>query len=212
VNVNGHVRARARASGLTVLVFGVVCGLLAESIEVVHIQAGGVAPPGWPLRGALLVAYGVVAAALLSAALLVNRRRAVALAATGVACLVVLPWLNFSLLPRFDSVRSLLGNAAAVVLIALLVPLATRLRRTIVVAIALLGLGVNLWPLVGAAGRGGEGRTAPHAALPFNVMVVLIDTLRADHLGAYGYERTIVSCSSARPHRRRGRNRRSRRS
>ena len=32
-------------------------------------------------------------------------------------------------------------------------------------------------------------RSGQPAALPFNVLVVLIDTLRADHLGAYGYPR-----------------------
>jgi arylsulfatase A-like enzyme len=188
-NVDGHRPARAQASGLTVLVFGVVCGLLAESIEVLHIQTGGIAPPGWPLRGALFVAYGVAAVALLGVARLLSRRRAEGLAAAGFACLVVLPWLNFSLLPRFGRARSLLGNAAALVLIALLVPLASRLRRTLAGATVLLALGVNLWPAVGGSGRGGERGTAGHAVLPFNVMVVLIDTLRADHLGAYGYDR-----------------------
>ena len=51
------------------------------------------------------------------------------------------------------------------------------------------------WSIVGnvlgatrrQAGRGPATRRS--AALPFNVVVVLIDTLRADHLGAYGYDR-----------------------
>jgi arylsulfatase A-like enzyme len=42
--------------------------------------------------------------------------------------------------------------------------------------------------MLGRAAGGGADKTAG-ATLPFNVVVVLIDTLRADHLGAYGYER-----------------------
>jgi hypothetical protein len=169
------------------LPFGIACGLLAEAVEVLHIQAGGMAPPGLSLRGALVVAYGLVGAALFGVALLLSRRRALAMAATGFALFAILPWLNFSVLPRFGSVRSLLGNAAVGVLLGVLVPLLTRLPRTLLGAIAVLVIGVNVRTLGGAGGGGTAGNAVDHASQPLNVVVVLIDTLRADHLGAYGY-------------------------
>ena len=169
--------------------FGAVCGVLAEATEVLRIQTGGIAPPGWELRSALFVGYAVVGVALWTLAALLSRRRALPLAATGFVLFLVLPWLNFSVLPRFGSLRSVLGNAAAVVLIGLAVPLLARLRRTLVVAVLVLGLAVNLRPLLAAGRAGTSGGPEQRAAVPFNVMVVLIDTLRADHLGAYGYTR-----------------------
>jgi arylsulfatase A-like enzyme len=195
VNAGWAGRAGGQTTWRTVVLFAAACGLLAEAFETLHVQVGGVAPPGWAVRGALFVTYALVGALLLGVALLLVRRWAVAAAATGFVLCVVLPWLNFSFLPRFGSARSLLGNAAAVVLIALVVPLLVRLRRSAVAAIALLGLVANFWPL--GSGRTEDRRTgeraapaasAPHAP-PFSVMVVLIDTLRADHLGAYGYPR-----------------------
>ena len=117
------------------------------------------------------------------------RRRALAAAGTGLALLVVLPWLNFSYLPRLGSASSLLGTGLAAVVLAVAVPLALRLPRAMAGAALLLGLvanGGSLLHLRDAARGGGE---RAHAALPFNVVVVLIDTLRADHLGAYGYDR-----------------------
>jgi len=181
-----HERTRARI-WLGVAVFAVACGLLAESIEVARIQAGGVVPPGWALRGALFLAYAVIGLLLLGMARLAGRGRAVALAATVFALVVSLPWLNIVVLPRFGSLRSVLGNAAAVVLLALVVPLLARLRRTVVAAIVLFGAAVNVLPLLGGGAAVGPSRTVRDGGLPFNVMVVLIDTLRADHLGAYGY-------------------------
>ncbi len=198
VNVGVVDRPGGPTHWWTVLGFGAACGLLAESVEMLHVQAGGVAAPGWLVRAALFVAYAGVGATLLGAAMLVSRRRAIALAATGFALFTLLPGLNFSFLPRVGSLRSLLGNAAAVVLIALVAPLLAGLRRTAVAAIALLGVGVNLWPLFGAGGAAAPGAAvhpaAPssavqHPAPPFNVLVVLIDTVRADHLGAYRYAR-----------------------
>jgi arylsulfatase A-like enzyme len=172
----------------TALVFAVACGLLAESVEVTRIQSGGIVPPGWELRASLFVAYTVIAGGLFAVAALISRRRAVVLAGTVFALVIVLPWLNIALLPRIDSAQSMLGNAAAIVVVCLCAPLLLRLRRTVLAAIALFGLGVNLWPLFATAGPKAVN-SAQHAALPFNVMVVLIDTLRADHLGAYGYSR-----------------------
>jgi arylsulfatase A-like enzyme len=189
LNVELDDRARARTSWWTVLVFGAASGLLGESIELLHIQAGGIAPPGLALRAALLVTYGLIGAALLIAAGLVSRRRALPLAAVGFVLVALLPWLNFSLLPRFGSLRSLLGNVTVVALATLAVPLLVRFRRSMVAAVVGLGLAVNVWPVLQADAGPSVRRGGQPAALPFNVVLVLIDTLRADHLGAYGYAR-----------------------
>lgn len=187
MNVGLDDRTRARASWWTVLVFGAACGLLGESIELLHIQAGGIAPLGLAVRAALFLTYGLVGALLLVAAGWISRRGALPLAAVGFVLVALLPWLNFSLLPRFGSPRSLLGNAAVVLLAALAVPLLVRLRRTAATAIVGFALAVNLWPMLQGGAGPSQRRTGQPAALPFNVVVVLIDTLRADHLGAYGY-------------------------
>lgn len=170
----------------TVLLFAVVFGGVAEAFELLRIHAGGVAPLAWPLRGALWLAYGLLAGALLIAARLVLRRGALAVAATAAAALLVLPWLNFAYLPRAGSAASVLGSAGALLALAALVPLVLRLPRlALIAALAFIAVGNAL---------GGGGATkAPGATaerqLPFNVVVVLIDTLRADHLGAYGYDK-----------------------
>src|SRR5262245_41837003 len=167
-------------TGRGALLFIVACGLLAEAIELLHVQAGGIAPPGWVMRGALFVAYALIGAGLLGVARLLGRGRALALAATGFALCLVLPWLNFTVLPRFGSARSLLGNAAALVLLGMLVPLLMRLPRTALAAVAGFALAVNLWPHRGPGDAAHPSQHARAGAPPFNVMVVLIDTLRAD--------------------------------
>jgi len=183
-------RERERTLGWRgALVFIVACGLLAEAIELLHVQAGGIAAPGWVMRGALFVAYAAIGALLIGLAMPLTRRRALALAATGFALFLTLPWLNFTMLPRFGSARSLLGNAAAVILLGVLVPLVMRLPRAVAALIAVGALAVNLWPHRAPDNAPAPTAVAQRGAPPFNVMVVLIDTLRADHLGAYGYER-----------------------
>ncbi|MBX3027535.1 sulfatase [bacterium] len=184
-------RADASAAGRvgwgTVLLFAIVFGGVAEAFELLRIHVGGVAPLAWPLRGALWLAYGVIGGLVLATARLLLRRGALAVAATVAAALVVVPWLNFAYLPRAGSAASLLGSAAALVALAVLVPVFVR-RPRLALAAALLFIAIgNALGL----GRGSGGGAVPLAQrpLPFNVVVVLIDTLRADHLGAYGYER-----------------------
>lgn len=182
--------ARGRPGWGTVLAFAVLCGGLAEAFEVVRIETGGIAPPGLGLRAALWVAYGGIAAALLVAARLVLRRAALPVAAVAFAAFVVLPWLNFSYLPRAASAASLLGSVAAFAGLAIAVPLLLRARHLAVAIAVLVIVAANALGL--RAGLGG-GAGTPFAGTgsppPFNIVVVLIDTLRADHLGAYGYPR-----------------------
>ena len=94
----------------TVLLFAIVCGGLGEAFELLRIHVGGVAPLAWPIRGALWLAYGLLAGALLVGARLVLRRGALAVAATLAAALLIVPWLNFAYLPRAGSAVSLVGS------------------------------------------------------------------------------------------------------
>jgi len=54
----------------------------------------------------------------------------------------------------------------------------------IAIAAALLALSLGLWIGIGGCGPGGAG---PGAAAPRDVILISIDTLRASHLGCYGY-------------------------
>jgi arylsulfatase len=170
-----------------VLLFAVVCGGLGEAFELLRIHVGGVAPLAWPIRGALWLAYGLLAALLLVVARLVLRRGALAVAATLAAAVLIVPWLNFAYLPRAGSAVSLLGSVGAVLALALLVPLLLRVPRLALIASLAVIVVANLLGISHTAGA----PVAPTAKreLPFNVVVVLIDTLRADHLGAYGYDK-----------------------
>ncbi len=179
--------ASGRVGWGTVLLFAVVCGGVGEAFELLRIHVGGVAPLAWPIRGALWLAYAVMAGGLLAMARLVLRRGALAVAATLAAVLLIVPWLNFAYLPRAGSAVSLLGSVGAVLALALIVPLVMRAPRLALVAALVMIIVGNVI---------GTTRTSPAAPavaaqreLPFNVVVVLIDTLRADHLGAYGYDR-----------------------
>jgi hypothetical protein len=49
-----------------VLLFAIMCGGLGEAFELLRIHVGGRAA-GWPIRGALWLAYGLLAGALLVA-------------------------------------------------------------------------------------------------------------------------------------------------
>ncbi|MEO8604598.1 MAG: sulfatase [bacterium] len=170
------------------IAFAVIGGGVAETFEVLRMQAGGIAPPGAALRISLWLGYAAIAAGLFVLARLVARRRAVPVAAVALAAVVIVPWLNFVYLPRARSVASLLGSLAALAALALIVPLLLRPRRLVVGAAIVLVIGANAWGLLSGGAASGGAKVAG-AALPFNVVVVLIDTLRADHLGAYGYPR-----------------------
>lgn len=173
----------------TMIAFAITVGVLSETVELLHIQAGGIAPPTWALRGVLVAAYTVIAAIVLLAATVVVPRRAVPVAAVACTLVALLPWLNFALLPRIASLRSLIGNVAAVLLVAVVVPVVVRWRRSVVVAAAGLALAVNVWPAISRRDARPVTERTLEAEAGFNVVLVLIDTLRADHLGAYGYRR-----------------------
>ena len=105
----------------------------ANRSSCLRIQAGGIAPPGWALRVALLVAYGLIGAALL----LVAARAASAgaarcrVAAVGFVLLVASAVAQLLATCRASAApRSLLGNARGRRCSrSLAVPLLVRLRR-----------------------------------------------------------------------------------
>ena len=184
---HAQAAANVRVGWGTVLLFAVVFGGVAEAFELLRIHVGGVAPLAWPLRGALWLAYGVMATAVLVVARFALRRGALAVAATVAAALLILPWLNFAYLPRAGSAVSLLGSAGALLALAVLVPLVLRVPRLALAASLLL---IVVGNAIGAGSTGAKvAAPTVQRQLPFNVVVVLIDTLRADHLGAYGYDK-----------------------
>jgi arylsulfatase A-like enzyme len=173
------------------LAFAIVCGLLAETVEVARLVAGGMEPPSLALRVTLLVVYAVVAAVvyLAARALRRTRERALAVAAALFAMFVVLPWLNLDYLPKWTSPKTLAYTLAAALLLALVAVPLTRLRRVVPAAVLLLALVVNLSTLSRARPAPVEAPQGLARQGSLNVLLLLIDTLRADHLGAYGYAR-----------------------
>ena len=175
-----------------VLKFALMGGLLGEAIEILRLTTGGMAPPDWRLRLTLLVAYGVAAGVIFALAAWASRTRrgATAVAAALFGAFVLLPWLNFDYLPQLESWQTWLGSGVAVLVLALASPWVARFGRASAAAVLVFGVVANGASLLGGRSGGADHGVAAGKPPPaLNVMVVLIDTLRADHLGAYGYER-----------------------
>ena len=168
--------------------FGLVCGLIGASFETARLDVGGIALAA-SLRMTLFAAYAAIGLLAYAAAAATTRSplRRATLAGGVVAALLVVPWVNFEFLPGAFSARSLLGSAVAAGAAFAAAALLVRIPRvTAVVAAAAFAL-VNL-----AARPGGRESTADRApvdAAQPSVVLVVIDTLRADHLGAYGYDK-----------------------
>lgn len=172
------------------LILAVACGLLGESVEVALLVTGGMAAPEPRILVSLFLAYGVAALLFYALATLVLRRhdRAVTATIAAFAVLLVLPWLNFEYLPKWNSLRTALWSVAVVAVLSAMAPLIARFQRAVLVGVLVAALTINGALL--AADRTSDAGAAVGAPRPAtNVVVVLIDTLRADHLGAYGYQR-----------------------
>jgi arylsulfatase A-like enzyme len=174
---------------ITSLWFALACGVAGETFEVQRVVSGGMSPTEWRLRAALAVGYAVLALLFFLAARLVSRReRALWVATALFSVFVVVPWLNFDYLPKWNSVRTVGLSSAAVAGLFAVAPVIVRLRRFAVPAIALAALWVN-----GTAWKTGAAVHPPQAIgaadTGASAIVILIDTLRADHLGTYGYAR-----------------------
>jgi arylsulfatase A-like enzyme len=173
---------------MLIIIFALLCGLIGEGLEIGRLRASGLSMPGLGLCATLFVAYAAVgvAAALVGAVAGARRWR---LAAALFSIAVVVPWANFELLPAAGSVRSVVGSVATAILAGAAgwwLALVPRLSALIVL---LLGVAVNV-PLPGRlAAPSPTSPGGPAVAGRPNLVVILIDTLRADHLGIYGYDR-----------------------
>ncbi len=170
---------------LSLLLFACVCGLLGEGLEVLRLRAAGIALPAIGLRLTLVAAYAALGAGLFLVAALFGASRRLKVAAALFAVAVFVPWANFELLPAAGSFKSIFGSFAVAALSAAAGWVAASLPRASAAGCALLALAVN-------AGGGAAAPVADDGARATgkpNVLVILIDTLRADHLGVYGYQR-----------------------
>jgi arylsulfatase A-like enzyme len=172
------------------VLFACVAGLVGEAVEMAQLTLVGMnVPPR--LRFTLLAAYAVLGGIAFGlSSLVLSGRRSLALAAAVFGILLILPPLNFHLLPRFLSPQSLLGNALAVCVtlaVATLLPL--KLPRITTLMLLAFALVINAAQYLRTGPRDVPVANDSQEGKGPNVLVVLIDTLRADHLGLYGYER-----------------------
>jgi arylsulfatase A-like enzyme len=172
------------------IAFSLLAALVGESIEIFRLEAIGVSSVAWQTRLVLFCAYALVGLVLAACSVLARRwlKASWTIALGLLIAILILPWLNFDYLPGLWSARSLSGNALAVAVVVAATVVATRF--------SLVALAVTVAFATFANARGIEQRAAtpePNvtgvARGAPNVLVLLIDTLRADHLGTYGYER-----------------------
>lgn len=103
-------------------------------------------------------------------------------------------YVNQRWLPGLLDPASLLFDGILVVATAVVVVLAARSPyrfdvRGRISALILVGVLVGTWLASSSADRGTEGRSGPGPVAGPDVLVVLLDALRADHCSAWGYER-----------------------
>ncbi|OFV87319.1 MAG: hypothetical protein A3J75_05460 [Acidobacteria bacterium RBG_16_68_9] len=174
--------------GRASLKFAVGCGLLGEAVELLVLSTGGMSPPDWRLRATLVAVYAMSGGLLWMIVALLGRdsRRRLAWATGLFGALLVIPWLNFDYLPQLLTVRTVLGNLVAVAVLSLLAVSIARFPRLAAVAVAVLALGVNSAILRGRSRLPVEHQARHPAGPAAHVVLVVIDTLRADHLSVYG--------------------------
>jgi arylsulfatase A-like enzyme len=169
--------------------FMIVGGIFGETVELLRLGSVATAISTWRLAILLFFLYALIAGTAYAAAGLLLRRqpeRRLVWASVSFATILLVPWLNFDYLPALESGTSLLGNALLMAAIIMAGRLAIRWAGLATLAILLLALTVN-----GRAAipDGVATREQPRDALGRNVILLVLDTLRADHLGTYGYDR-----------------------
>ena len=173
------------------LAFAVIAGLFAEATELLRLHGGGIAAVPWDIRVTLFVAYAIVGAVLYAVAVVLarGRRRPLAIAAALFAAFTFVPWINFDYLPTFWGLRSLLSNVVLVACALGVGFLAARFARATVVMVVVVAIAANvMWRA--SHERPDQVVSTPASSPPaINVALLLLDTTRADHLGAYGYGR-----------------------
>jgi arylsulfatase A-like enzyme len=174
---------------MLILLFAIVCGLLGEGLEVARLRYAGVAMPGLGLCVTLALAYAAAGgiAALAASFWGGGRARRMKTAAALFAVFVIVPWANFAVLPAAGSLTSIAGTLGFVVLAVALGWVAASLPRVTAVATLVLAVVAHL-PSAAHLETPGGGEAASAKGKP-NLLLILVDTLRADHLGAYGYQR-----------------------
>jgi arylsulfatase A-like enzyme len=158
---------------------------------------------GWPLARSEQIALALAAVLGLLFCLAVAsgswQHRVAFLGRPWVVCLLLLcgPWLSREALPEYSA----LAKTAATMIAVMLIAGAALLRRSRVKkSIPLLWKAVNtaagfavLWILTQAPGTGTTTMAASANAAAAkgkpNVVVITMDTVRADHMSVYGYER-----------------------
>ncbi len=170
---------------MLILVFAIACGLLGEALETSRLLVAGIAMPAMGLRLTLLVAYSALAAATYAFATFFANRTKVAGALFAIA--VLLPWANFEFLPAANSFSSIAGSLAVTVGAAAAGWILASFPRATFATIVLAALVAN-YPGSAPAGSGGGAASIAARGKP-NLLLILVDTLRADHLGVYGYDR-----------------------
>lgn len=171
------------------LKFIIVCGILGETVELVRLGTVASAVSVSRLGILLFVVYALVAALAYAAVALPFRQhpeRHLRWASIVFAGILLVPWINFDYLPALISGTSLVGNALLLAAIVVVSRLAIRRAGPVTVAILLLALAVNARA---AIPEGVAPRSESRAMAGRNVVLLVIDTLRADHLGTYGYGR-----------------------
>jgi len=173
---------------LNVILFAVVCGLFGEALELGRLRAAGLPIPGVGLRVTLFAAYAATGVAASLLASLAGSRRWKAAAALFAIALVV-PWANFELLPAAGSARSILGSVAVALVAGVVGWWVAAVPRAATIAALALAIAANVEVPSSLIASKPSGPDAISAVGRPNLVVVLIDTLRADHLGVYGYDR-----------------------
>jgi arylsulfatase A-like enzyme len=166
-----------------------VASLVGEATEMSRFIFGGMAVP---LRLATTLLAGHVVLALIAfvlGRLLTRGRRSLTVAAALFGMMIILPQLNFYYLPQILSARSLLGNAAAALAIVVLASvLFSQVPRAATVTLLALAVAVNGAEYLRGHAEGPRHENEQSRPKGPNILVVLIDSLRADHLGLYGYK------------------------
>jgi arylsulfatase A-like enzyme len=170
------------------LAFALVCGLLGEAVEVLLLERGGIVAPALRVRLILFAAYAAAGALAYLVARIAGTRRRLAYATGAFLAVLVLPWLNFDYMPQLRTLASLFGNLGALAIVMLVAWLVSRVPRAAAVTVLVLAVVVNVAGWIAARAPNPSVRTVVHdGKVRPNVVLLLIDTLRADHLGAYGY-------------------------
>ena len=175
-----------------VALFSIACGLSGEAFEILRLRQSGIVLPGVGLPLTLFCAYAVLAAAFACTARVFFRHSYGRVAAAFFAVTLAVPWVNFDFLPAAGSLRSIFGSIVAAAVAAAFGWVVSGLPRLALVTALALAVVATSGSFAASSRERQAGSTANRIRVTGgspNLLVILIDTLRADHLGVYGYRR-----------------------